>query len=539
MNQQNEGDYVLSKDDNRYNILIEYASDGIVSINKNGKIIEFNRKAEEIFQYTKEEIIGKNISTIIPKKLLFTHKKGVEKLIKNKKLMRAGELFEFFGVRKDGTQFPHEISFSVFKIKNDYIFTAIIRDISDRKQTEEKIKRQNEELILLNSIAQIIGQSIDLREILTTALGFVMDTSKAAIGAIFLPKNSKLSLEAYRNLMKKKLNKKQIYEINLEDNIVGYSARKGEIVISNNTHNKKHKIPEILAHPSKIKSFICLPLKSKEKVVGVLFVGYHYIFRFKEQYHELLKSIGSTVGVSIENARLFDEIKTKTIEIEQEKEKLKKLAKKLIISQEEERRKISRELHDEAGQLMSTLKINLEMIERNLPKKLTNISNLVRKSTKLVDQSSWEIKRLCTNLHPSVLDSLGLQAALSSYIYDFQMSRGVKSEFNYCEMKKRLPLEIEKIIYRVVQESLNNIAKHARASKLSVKLLDTPMSIIVAIEDDGVGFDVKKTISSQEDNKGLGLLGIKERVSLVKGKLTIKSKIGKGTAIRLEIPKKL
>ena len=74
---------------------------------------------------------------------------------------------------------------------------------------------------------------------------------------------------------------------------------------------------------------------------------------------------------------------------------------------------------------------------------------------------------------------------------------------------------------------------------LSVKLLDTPMSIIVAIEDDGVGFDVKETISSQEGNKGLGLLGIKERVSLVKGKVTIKSKIGKGTAIRLEIPKKI
>jgi signal transduction histidine kinase len=163
---------------------------------------------------------------------------------------------------------------------------------------------------------------------------------------------------------------------------------------------------------------------------------------------------------------------------------------------------------------------------------------LIEKSTALVDQSSCEIKRICTNLHPSVLDSLGLQAALSSYIDSFQNSYGIHSEFNCCELEERLPLEIEQIIYRVVQESLNNIAKHAHAPQLSVNLIDTPSSIITTVEDNGVGFDVKTTLSSQEVNRGLGLLGIKERVSLVRGKVTIKSASGRGTVIRLEIPKK-
>jgi two-component system sensor histidine kinase DegS len=186
---------------------------------------------------------------------------------------------------------------------------------------------------------------------------------------------------------------------------------------------------------------------------------------------------------------------------------------------------------------MSTLKINLEVIGKNLPRQFTTIAGLVKKSTELVDQTSGEIKRICTNLHPSVLDGLGLYAALSSYIDGFQSSYGIHSEFNCCEIKERLSFEVERVVYRVVQESLNNIAKHARASELSVNLIDTPSSIIATIEDNGVGFDVKKTLSAQEVNRGLGLLGIKERVSLVKGKVTIKSELGRGTVIRLAIPK--
>ena len=297
-------------------------------------------------------------------------------------------------------------------------------------------------------------------------------------------------------------------------------------------------MPELATHPSGLQSFLCLPLKSKDKVVGILFIGDGKEIGFKEKDQELLKSIGNTIGVAVENAGLFEEVKSASREIAQERAKLEHLTLKLIVSQEEERRKISRELHDEAGQLMSALKINLEMIDKNLPSPSQTITGLIRKSTALVDQSSCEIKRICTNLHPSVLDSLGLRAALASYIDGFQTSYGIRAEFNCSELEERLPLEIEQVIYRVVQESLNNIAKHSRAEQLSVNLIDTPSSIITTIEDNGVGFDVKKTLSSQEVNRGLGLLGIKERVSLVRGKVTIKSGSDRGTVIRLEIPKK-
>jgi signal transduction histidine kinase len=135
------------------------------------------------------------------------------------------------------------------------------------------------------------------------------------------------------------------------------------------------------------------------------------------------------------------------------------------------------------------------------------------------------------------LESLGLEAALASYIDGFTKTYGIDAEFNSCKINKRLPFEVERVIYRVVQESLNNVAKHAGASHLRINLIDTPSSIITTIDDNGSGFDVKKTLSSEESNRGLGLLGIKERVSLVKGKVTIKSEPGKGTVIRLEIPK--
>jgi GAF domain-containing protein len=179
-------------------------------------------------------------------------------------------------------------------------------------------------------------------------------------------------------LLTKNLPKKQVKEINLDDNVVGYAVQKGEIIISGNGRSKKHKVPGIVAHPSKIKTFICLPLKSKDKVVGVLFIGDFEEIRFTQKDQDLLKSIGNTIGVSIENAMLFEEIKAANLEIEQEREKLEHLTKKLIVSQEDERRIISRELHDEAGQLLSTLKINLEMIKKNLPGNLKDISTLIK-----------------------------------------------------------------------------------------------------------------------------------------------------------------
>ena len=527
----------MNASEDRYRILLEYASDGIVSIDGQGKIVEFNKKAEEIFQYTKDEVIGNNLSMLIPQQIYPVHKKGISHLVKSKQ-SRLGKTMEVVGIRKDGTLFPHEISISSFMVDGDAIFTAIIRDISERKEAEEMIRQQNEELILLNAIARIIGQSIDLKKILSSALGFIMDTSNAEVGAIFLPENSHWSLAAYKNTKEKSRKGKKNHDLNPAQNIIGDAAQQGEIIISHTYSPENHRLPELATHPSGLQAFMCLPLKSKNKVVGILFIGDGKEIRFKKQDQELLKSIGNTIGVAVENARLFEEVKNASREIAQERAKLEHLTLKLIVSQEEERRKISRELHDEAGQLMSTLKINLEMIGKNLPTPSQTISSLIQKSTELVDQTSCEIKRICTNLHPSVLDSLGLRAALSSYIDGFQNSYGIRAEFNSCELEERLPLEIEQVIYRVVQESLNNIAKHARAPQLSVNLIDTPSSIITTVEDNGVGFDVKTTLSSQEVNRGLGLLGIKERVSLVRGKVTIKSASGRGTVIRLEIPKK-
>jgi PAS domain S-box-containing protein len=522
--------------EDRYRILLDRASDGIVSIDSSGNIVEFNQKAEEIFQYTKDEVIGHNLSKLIPKDTSPVHKKGISHLVESQE-PRIGKTMEVVGVRKDGTLFPHEISVSTFQIDDETIFTAIIRDISDRKEAEEKIRRQNEELILLNTIARIIGQSIELNQILSSALSFIMETSEATLGGLFLPENSQWQLAAYKDATQKFKDGNPEPALKGIFPVVNYVADNGEIIVAHKNKPKNHQLPGPLFFPHNLESFICLPLKSKERVVGVLIMGSKSDILFSEKDHELLKSLGNTIGVAIDHARLFEEVKKTSKEVEQEREKLEQLTMKLLVSQEEERGKISRELHDEAGQLLSTLKINLDMIKKQLPGGSDSIEELIAKSTKLVDQSSLEIKRICTNLLPSVLESLGLEAALASYIEGFKKTYGIDAEFNSCEIKKRLPFEIERVIYRVVQESLNNIAKHAGATQLRINLIDTPSSIIATLEDNGVGFDVKKTLSSQEANRGLGLLGIKERVSLVKGKVTIKSEPQKGTVIRLEIPK--
>ena len=294
--------------EDRYRILLDRASDGIVSIDGTGKIVEFNQKAEEIFQYTKDEVIGQNLSKLIPKDNSPVHKRGISHLVETKE-PRIGKTMEVVGVRKDGTLFPHEISVSTFQIDDEPIFTAIIRDISDRKKAEEKIRRQNEELILLNTIASIIGQSIELNQILSSALSFIMEASEATLGGLFLPENSQWQLAAYKDATQKFKDGNPEPDLKGIFPIVNYVADKGEIIIAHENEPKNPKLPGPLFFPHNLQSFICLPLKSKERVVGVLMMGSKTDILFSEEDHELLKSLGNTIGVAIDHARLFEEVK--------------------------------------------------------------------------------------------------------------------------------------------------------------------------------------------------------------------------------------
>ncbi len=209
----------------------------------------------------------------------------------------------------------------------------------------------------------------------------------------------------------------------------------------------------------------------------------------------------------------------------------------LINSQEEERKRISQEMHDELGQTLTAITLDLKIIERDLdPETTQDIRERLSETRTMADELDQRIGDLALDLRPSLLDDLGLIPTLKWYVNRFSNRAEVEVELKVNDRKKRLPPEIETALYRITQEALTNVARHAQANKVLLRLDQQLKAVTVTIKDDGLGFDLEELLSSQTIWQGLGLVGMRDRISLLGGRLDIHSKPGEGTRIEIEIP---
>jgi two-component system sensor histidine kinase UhpB len=214
---------------------------------------------------------------------------------------------------------------------------------------------------------------------------------------------------------------------------------------------------------------------------------------------------------------------------------LQKMSEQVLAAQEDERKRIARELHDETAQSLTTLLIRLKILERarTAPEMRGQIDEL----RELTAETLEGVRKLAVELRPATLDDLGLVAALEGYTESYSSRHAVRVTFSadgFEDRDGRLPPQDELVLYRVVQEALTNAAKHARADNLRVALSRRADEVVAAVEDDGQGFDVEEMMRSRE--RGLGLFGMQERLALVGGQLVIDSAPGRGTRIRARVP---
>lgn len=211
-----------------------------------------------------------------------------------------------------------------------------------------------------------------------------------------------------------------------------------------------------------------------------------------------------------------------------------KLLNKVINAQEEERKRIARELHDQTGQSLTSLVVGLKVLEtHSSPETQKSIADLKL----LTNKTLTEIHNLSIELRPSSLDDLGLIAALRQYTKEYTGKFGIEIDFQAIGLEgKRLPPTVEIALYRIVQEALTNVVKHAAATKVSVLIKPRDTSIVTIVEDNGKGFDVKEVFSSSKIEHRLGLYGMQERASVIDGVLTVESTPGVGTTIFVEVP---
>lgn len=219
--------------------------------------------------------------------------------------------------------------------------------------------------------------------------------------------------------------------------------------------------------------------------------------------------------------------------LEHSRQALQKLAFQLLRVQEEERRRISRDLHDDINQRLALLAMDIEAVGRQLSIAPDHVGRDVRAIQERVVELSDVVRHLAYQLHPSILDDLGLPIALQRLVEDFTTRSYIRGSFEHKNIPAAVPQEIATCLYRITQESLNNVVRHAEASRVDVELAWFQSELMVTITDNGVGFDSEP---SRNGSHGLGLLGMKERVALVHGYLQVVSSSGKGTRVQVVVP---
>ena len=216
-------------------------------------------------------------------------------------------------------------------------------------------------------------------------------------------------------------------------------------------------------------------------------------------------------------------------------ENLRNLSNQILHVQEEERKHISRELHDEVGQSLTAINTNLTMLQRNGTVDSALLKKKVADTQTLLAQTMETVHRFARELRPAMLDELGLLPALRCYLKNFAGRTGLRVRFEGSFEAEHLNDDQKTVVYRVTQESLTNVAKHAQASRVQVSVRKLSRGLQVEIKDNGIAFEVDRQLAGK-GRKRLGLLGMQERVRLVNGHFAVESAPGKGTAVRVEIP---
>ena len=389
------------------------------------------------------------------------------------------------GRRKDGSRFPIEVSLNTIETSEGRLGVAFVSDITERKRAEEALHQSEERLQLAVDSTGLGTFDFDPR----TEKLIWSDVSKSFFG---LPPDAEIDDATFRK------------GIHPED------------------RDRVQRIVEEAMRPESRGQYA-----TEYRTIGINDGKERWISAWGRVLFDRLGQPERFIGV------MLDISEKKRLEriAEANHSEIRALAASLLAAQEEERRKVSRDLHDQICQQLASLAIDIGGLVAN-PSPPEGMQRRLKTLQARVVKASEETRHIAYQLHPSVLDDLGLVASLRALCKEFSEREGIAAEFDSGVLPGSLPREIVSCLYRVAQASLQNIAKHSNAKHVSVALSLQKGSVLLSLEDDGVGFDAEVV----RGRGGLGLIGMEERARMVNGNLSIAARPGHGTRIALEVP---
>lgn len=405
------------------------------------------------------------------------------------------------------------------------------KDVTAERELETQILKRHHQLLALSRISGAVSGLQDLDAILRIALDNVLEIINGTIGGILLldEKTQTLYYRVQRGLSARYT---EGVRISLGEGIAGRVAQTGEpILLEDVSKDPRIANPDLISAEG-LKGFVSIPSKVKNKVVGVMNIASHIAGRFGADDVSLLNSIGDYLGTTIEQARLYERLARVG-------ERYKVLLQHALTAQEDERKRIARELHDETSQALTSLSLSLQAVIQMVEMKGINDDDLMGRLKTVHSYTVYagnEIVKLMKELRPTLLDELGMAAAIHRYAKDTLQAQGINISVEFEGTDRRFQPEVEVTLFRIAQGAMGNILEHSGAKNVLIKLECNDKECALNIRDDGKGFDVSKLTRVDPSGRGAGLFTMRERTSLVGGTGYVESKPGQGTTVIAKVP---
>jgi PAS domain S-box-containing protein len=511
--------------------IIDSLADAVIVVTPDRQVLQANRTARR-WAGIERDIVGLDCHALFPCGQTCSSEAGCEcpvPLVLESR--RPVKLTHTYSERRTGLMRYVDVVASPL-LDEEGSVTAVVetmRNVTEERRMADALLRRSEHLAVLNAIAATANQSLDLSEILDRALAEVLRLAAVDAGAVFLREETLGGLEllAHRGLSEHTA--RLVAQFGMLDGGCGGVVEHQGIVVVPDIRRYRGRRAEALLR-EQLSTVAHVPLVARGCSLGSMCVATRELRDFDEGEQELLNAIGNQIAAAVENARLYAEL--------QQKERMRgELLRKVIAAQEDERRRIARELHDETSQNLTALIYAAE--EAAELRRMAGAREKLEQMRRLAQHTLDGVGKLIFDLRPTMLDHLGLLPALRWYAetrFAGTSTRVTVSETCADAAGCRLPPAMETALFRVAQEAISNIARHSLARNARLRVERDTARVRIVVEDDGVGFDLVQITLSPDSGRGLGLLGMRERVELLGGTLDIDSAPGHGTRIELEAP---
>jgi signal transduction histidine kinase len=391
--------------------------------------------------------------------------------------------------------------------------------------TQEREKRLRQEAVsqlrTINAIGVEVSKSLELKQILNSALDRMLEVSRAEMGFIYLREGGgqDLVLTAQRGVPTELAN--EYHRLRMGETLCGRVAQTGNPLVVDDLPRERPGATG-LAIRAGMRSFAAVPLVSRDRVVGVMDLADSKAARLSSQDVECLTSVGNAIGVAIENAYLYNSMRL--------------YAQQITRAQEHERARIALELHDETTQSLIVLSRQLEALAKADEASSPDRAGRLRELQGTAHDIIQGVRRFSRDLRPSTLDDLGLLPTLEGLATIVTEQDGIPTGLRVTGERRRLAPEVELVLFRIAQEALNNVKKHAEATQATIDIEFTQSAVTMTVQDNGKGFIIASPAEDLAASGHLGLLGMHERAYLLGGTLVIESVPNVGTKVVVTVP---